>query len=48
VEAQNAITGASPSKRPAKQRQHSHPKNLLQITGEHTGRSADHEGSGHE
>jgi len=48
VEAQNAIIGTSPSKRQKNQRQQSHPKNLLQITGERTGRIADHEGSGHE
>src|SRR5208282_756162 len=48
VEAQNAIIGTSPSKRQKNQRQQSHPKNLLQITGERTGRIADHEGSAHE
>lgn len=36
VEAQAAVTGASPANRAhAQQQQHSHPKNLLQVTGEH-------------
>jgi hypothetical protein len=48
VEAQATITGAAAVKRPrVQQQQHSHPKNLLQTTGEQRGRSGQ-AGSGRE
>jgi hypothetical protein len=48
VEAQATITGAAAVKRPRpQQQQHSHPKNLLQTTGEQRGRSGQ-AGSGRE
>jgi hypothetical protein len=41
VEVQGTITGAAAAKRPrAQQQQHSHPKNLLQITGEQHGQAS--------
>jgi len=40
VELQGTITGAAAAKRPRAQQQHSHPKNLLQIIGEHGQTSA--------
>jgi hypothetical protein len=49
VELQTGVTGAAAAKRPqAQQQQHSHPKNLLQITGEHHGQTSGQAGSGHE
>jgi hypothetical protein len=47
VEVQGTITGGAATKRPAAQQQHTHPKNLLQKTGEQRGRSGQ-AGSGRE
>jgi len=48
LEEQGTITGGAAAKRPRPQQQHSHPKNLLQTTGEQHGRLSGHAGSGHE
>jgi hypothetical protein len=49
IEAQGTITGAAAKRpRPEQQQQHSHPKNLLQTTGEQHGRLSGQAGSGHE
>lgn len=48
VEGQGAITGGAAASRPRTQQQHSHPKNLLQTTGERHGQLSSHAGGGHE
>ncbi|MGA8503573.1 MAG: hypothetical protein WB683_18625 [Candidatus Sulfotelmatobacter sp.] len=48
IEAQGTITGAAAAKRPRPQQQRSHPKNLLQTTGEQHGRISGQTGSGRE
>jgi hypothetical protein len=48
VEAQATITGGAAAKRPRPQSQHSHPKNLLQMTGEQRSQLSGHAGSGNE
>jgi hypothetical protein len=52
VEVQGTITGAAAAKRPRAQQQRSHPKNLLQITGEQhgqmSGQTSRQAGSGRE
>jgi hypothetical protein len=49
VEAQGSIAGDFTARRPhAQQKQHTHPKNLLQTTGEQHGRVSGQAGSAHE
>jgi hypothetical protein len=48
IEAQGAITGAAARRPRSQQPQRSHPKNLLQITGEQHGHPTGSAGSGRE